>query len=315
MEDNTPKKESIAEVLKKYKEATKGKEGQNTVQPNYPPELPSPNKIAADSIPKIPHFDPQNFQSTMSKETDPDLMTSYEIIKLPSGGIFYPSKIAEVSVEYMTSKDEDLLTTPSLIENGSVLDVLLKRKIKTPGITPEELIAGDRNAVILFLRTSSYGPEYTVTVPDPRTGIPFKTTVDLMKLKYKEMTELPNEFGYFHVDIPMRKKTVYFRLLSSGEDNMIFKNAQAIQEAYVQPVNEYNTLKLKAEIVAINDKTDRSYIDKFVNAMPALDSYTIRKKVLEVAPDVDMAYEFSAKDGYKFTAYLSVGADFFFPNT
>jgi hypothetical protein len=74
-------------------------------------------------------------------------------------------------------------------------------------------------------------------------------------------------------------------------------------------------MKLKAHVVAINEKTDRLYIDKFIDAMPAMDALTIRRKILEVSPDVDMAYEFVAKDGYKFIAYLSVGIDFFFPST
>lgn len=300
--ENAPKKESIGDVLKKYKEAT-GK----TVETNIS------NKVMPDSIPRPPVFNPQEFEKTMSKETDPDLMTSYEVIKLPSKGIFYPHKISEVNVEYMTSKDEDLLTTPSLIENGTVLDVLLRRKIKTLGIAPDELLAGDRNAVILFLRTSSYGADYTVQVPDPRTGIPFKTTVDLLRLKYKEPTELPDEYGHFTVEIPMRKKTVTFRLLSSGEEILIFKKAEAIKETYNTEFNDYNTMKLKAHVMAINEKTDRSYIDKFIDAMPALDAVTIRRKILTVSPDVDMAYEFMANDGYKFVANLSVGIDFFFP--
>jgi hypothetical protein len=300
-----PRKESVADSLKKYKDAINqgGK------------EFKAENNAVGATLPKPPVFNPQEFERTMSKETDPDLMTSYEIIKLPSKGQFYQSRISEISVEYMTSKDEDLLTTPSLIESGTVLDVLLKRKIKTPGITVEELLAGDRNAVILFLRTSSYGSEYTVSVTDPRSGVPFKTTIDLLRLKYKEPQEFPDEYGHFTVELPMRKKTVTFRLLTSGEDNLLFKKAQALQEAYGNEFSEYNTIKLKAHIVAINEKTDRSYIDKFVDAMPALDAFTIRRKILDVSPDVDMAYKFMAKDGYEFTANLSVGIDFFFPGT
>jgi hypothetical protein len=179
----------------------------------------------------------------------------------------------------------------------------------------DNFLAGDRSAIILFLRTSSYGSEYTVQVPDPRTGIPFKTTVDLLKLRYKELKELPDENGYFRVELPMRKKLVTFRLLSSGDESKLYKKAEAMQEAYGTEFNEYSTLKLKSHIVAINEKTDRSYIDKFVDAMPALDAFTIRRKILEVSPDVDMAYEFMAKDGYKFFANLTVGIDFFFPNT
>jgi len=299
MEENKlPQKESVADALKKYKESS----------------TEGANKVISTSIPK-PAFNPQEFEAAMSKETDPDLMTSYETVKLPSGGRFYSHGISEVSVEYMTSKDEDLLTTPSLIESGTVLDILLKRKIKTKGIVVEDLLAGDRNAIILFLRSSSYGSDYTVQVSDPRTGVPFTTKVDLMKLRYKEVTELPDENGHFIVELPMRKKIVKLRLLSSGEDNKIFKKAEALKEAYNLDYNEYSTLRLKSSVVSIGEKTDRSYIDKFIDAMPALDAFTIRRRLLEVSPDVNMEYEFTAKDGYTFIANLSVGIDFFFPST
>jgi len=193
--------------------------------------------------------------------------------------------------------------------------MLLKRKIKTPGIVVEELLQGDRNAIILFLRTSSYGADYSVQVTDPRNGIVFNSKVDLLQLKYKEVTEMPDEFGHFTVEIPMRKKVVTFRLITSGEDAILYKKAEQIKEAYGNEVSDYSTMKLKSHIVAINDKTDRSYIDRFIDAMPALDAVTIRRKIMAVSPDVDMKYQFTAKDGYKFEAYLTLGLDFFFPST
>lgn len=176
-------------------------------------------------------------------------------------------------------------------------------------------MAGDRNAIILFLRTSSYGNKYAVQVTDPRSGVPFKTTVDLLKLRYKVFTETPDEMGLFTVEIPMRKKTVKFKLLTVGEDTAIYKNAEALQEAYNEEYNQYNTLKLKNKIYSINGNTDKNYINKFVDAMPALDALTIRRKVIEVSPDVNMDYEFITSDGYKFNANLTIGVDFFFPNT
>ena len=300
-EGEIPQKESIADVLKKYKE---NKEG----------ELNAPTAIG-NGIPAAPVFNQQEFEKAMSKETDPDLMTSYEIVKLPSKGIFYQHRISEVAVEYMTSRDEDLLTTPSLIDSGEMLNLLLKRKIKTPGIVIEDLLQGDRNAIILFLRTSSYGADYSVQVTDPRNGITFNSKVDLLQLRYKEVTEYPDEFGHFKVEIPMRKKTVTLRLITSGEDATLYKKAEQIKLAYGNEVSDYSTMKLKSHIVAINDKTDRSYIDRFVDAMPALDAVTIRRKIMAVSPDVDMKYEFTAKDGYKFEAFLTLGLDFFFPST
>jgi len=300
-EGEIPQRESIADVLKKYKE---NKEGESS----------APTAIG-NGIPAAPVFNQQEFEKAMSKETDPDLMTSYEIVKLPSKGIFYQHRISEVAVEYMTSRDEDLLTTPSLIDSGDMLNILLKRKIKTPGIVVEELLQGDRNAIILFLRTSSYGADYSVQVTDPRNGITFNSKVDLLQLKYKEVAEMPDEFGHFKVEIPMRKKTVTLRLITSGEDATLYKKAEQIKLAYGNEVSDYSTMKLKSHIVAINDKTDRSYINRFVDAMPALDAVTIRRKIMAVSPDVDMKYEFTAKDGYKFEAFLTLGLDFFFPST
>lgn len=308
MDNEIQKNQPIGEVLRKYKEMRENG------------SLPSPESVISKPIennpkPTIPSFDSKEYEKVMTSETDPDLMTSYEIIKLPSKGMFYKNKLSEINVEYMTSKDEDLLTTPSLIENGTVMDILLKRKIKTKNVNPDDLLQGDRNAVILFLRSSSYGSNYTVQVPDPRTNVIFKTNVDLLKLKYKKITEEPNEEGYFFVELPMRKKTVMFRLLTSGEESILQKQADSLQEAYNQEYSEYNTLKLKSHIVSIDGKTDRTYIGKFVDAMPALDALTIRRKIIDVSPDVDMEYEFTAKDGFKFKADLSVGIDFFFPST
>lgn len=294
-----PQRENIGDALNKFKQAREGQPEQSVVTPTDIPTRPQT---------------PEQFQNIMSQETDPDLITSYEKIKLPSKGFFYANKLSEVAVEYMTSKDEDLLTTPSLIESGDVLNLLLKRKIKTPNVKPEDLLDGDRNAVILFLRTSSYGHEYAVQVLDPRDGKPFKTIVDLTKLRYLEGEEMPDEEGFFSVELPMRKKIVKFRLLTSGEENVLFKKAEAQKEAYNQEFSEYNTMKLKAHIVSIGGRTDRDYINKFVDAMPALDAFTIRRKILNVSPDVDMKYKFTAKDGYEFTTNLTIGIDFFFPN-
>lgn len=300
-----PSKESIAASLEKYKKQH-GLTDDSTKKPTTVAAIPAPPKT---------NFNPQDFERTMSQETDPDLLMSYEVVDLPSQGKFYSHGISKVNVEYMTSRDEDLLTTPSLIDSGNVINLLLKRKIKTAGIVVDELLDGDRIAIILFLRTSSYGSDYTVQVSDPRTGIPFTTKVDLLKLQYKIVDEQPDEFGHFKVNIPMRKKEVVFRLLTSGEDNILERKADAIKEAYGQEFSDYSTMKLKSHIISIGGNTDRSYIDKFVDVMPALDAYTIRRKILNVSPDVDMSYEFMAKDGYKFRANLAVGIDFFFPNT
>ena len=276
-----------------------------SAQPQIPEQI---------QMPQVDNFNPNTMETKLSQETDPDLIMTYEIVSLPSGGKFYPDGLKEIKIEYLTSRDEDLLTTPSFIEDGSVIDRLLERKIVDKNINTKNLLTGDKAALILFLRTSSYGNIYKVSVPDPRNGKTFEAEVDLLKLKYKEVGEIPDGNGEFSVEIPMRKKLVKFRLLTSGEEDQVLKNAELRQETYGEEFSEYSTMRLKASIVEIGGNRERSYIERFVDVMPALDAYTIRRKLLDVAPDVEMKYEFKAHDGYKFEAPLSMGLDFFFPS-
>lgn len=264
--------------------------------------------------PKLNMESPENFQSRMQQESDPDLIVGYEIVDLPSKGLFYPNGLNKIKIEYLTSKDEDILTTPSLIQDGTVLDVILKRKIKTPNVNVDDLLTGDKNALLLFLRASSYGHDYEVTVKDPRNSKSFSETIDLRKLQHKKTTEMPNAEGLFLVELPMRKKTVKIRLLTSGQEQELYRRAESIKEAYGNDYSEYSTMKIKSHIVDIDGKTERTYIERFVDAMPVRDTLTIRKKILDVSPDVDMSYTFKTKDGYKFDANLTVGVDFFFPS-
>ncbi|NJO61974.1 MAG: hypothetical protein HC836_28145 [Richelia sp. RM2_1_2] len=267
-------------------------------------------------LPSMPKFGStqDDFMNKMSREADPDLTVGLDIIKLPSGGRYYKNGLAEVAVEYLTSKDEDILTTPALIENGTVLDIILRRKIKTPNVNVDDLLVGDKDAILIFLRASSYGKDYDVTVTDPITGKQFKSSIDLTKLKNKEVTEEPDQLGEFSVQLPMRKKLAKFRLLSSKEIDDVIKKAEAIKEAYNTEYNEVNTLRIKTQVTEIDGNRDKGYIGRFIDAMPALDSLTLRKKMLSVSPGIDMSYQFTSPAGNTFKAPIIMGIDFFFPS-
>ena len=315
MTSNEEKKKNLTESLANF---YKNKTGQNfeTDQPlNFSNPISTDLNEPTVQVPsKIDFKTPEDFQSKLSQETDPDLIVGYEIVDLPSKGIFYKNNLDKVKIEYLTSKDEDILTTPSLIQDGTVIDVVLKKKIKTPDIEPKDLLTGDKNALILFLRASSYGHEYEVEVTDPRNKNRFKQIVDLTKLDYKKPTENPDDNGEFFLEIPMRKKRVKFRLLTSGEEDTLFKRAESIKEAYNKEYSEYSTMKLKAHVTEIDGNRDHSYIQRFIDAMPVRDAIAIRRKIIDVTPDINMEYEFKANDGFKFKAKLTVGVDFFFPN-
>lgn len=273
--------------------------------------VPAPQTVSMSGFQSTQDFEKTVYQQQAN--LDPNLTVGYEIIPFPSKGVFYPNKVSEVMVEFMTSKDEDILSTSSLIENGTVLDILIKNKIKTPGINTDELLVGDRNAILLFLRASSYGEEYEVRVTDPRTGVPFNDKVNLTQLKPKSIAAVPDERGEFSFMLPVRKLLVKFKILNYREVNHVLKSAEAKQEAYGTPYSEFGSLKLKAEVVEVNGNRNKDYVAQFIDALPARDTSMLKQKVVEATPDVDMNYEFSAADGYKFKAKVSVGVDFFFP--
>lgn len=309
-------KELEAKALKDSMEAFYANKGKNKEHPASIMTEPQEQPVATpSSIPQSPtsNFNPSDFQSQMSQETDPDLVVGWDTVKLPSKGVYYPNGVDELKVEYLTAKDEDLLTTPALLENGTVLDVLLKKKIKTP-INVDAMLTGDKNAVLLFLRASSYGHNYEVNVTNPFTNKTFKSEVDLRKLKYKEITEMPDGAGLFTVKLPMRKKLVKFRLLTHKEERTLKQQAETIQESYGNLFAEISTLRLKSSIKQIGDKVETDYIHRFVDAMPAGDALAVRRKYEEVKPDVDMEYDFVTPDGKPFRSTIVMGVDFFFPS-
>jgi len=309
----------LNESLKKYyakKEETNAVVGNKTENVTLSPVGIPENQynLSEENQPRMPKDNVDEYIRKVTSEGDPDLLVGIDTIKLPSKGVFYKNRLSEVMVEYLTSKDEDILTTPALIENGTVLDIILKRKIKTPNVSVGDLLVGDKDAILIFLRASSYGKDYDVNVTDPFTGKQFKATIDLNKLKNRELTELPDEQGEFHVELPMRKRLVKFRMLSSREIDDVIKKADAMKEAYNQDYNEINTLRLKTQITEIDGKRDKMYISRFIDAMPALDSLTLRRKMLEVSPGVDMNYQFTSPAGNTFKAPIVMGIDFFFPS-
>lgn len=121
---------------------------------------------------------------------------NYDIISLPSNGQCYRHKTERLPVGYLTAYDENFITSPNLYKDGLIIDFLLKHKVKNNNIKLDELVSGDVDAIILFLRATSYGAEFPIVVRDPESGEQIETTIDLMSLKYKEFKLVGDENGY-----------------------------------------------------------------------------------------------------------------------
>ena len=166
---------------------------------------------------KKPTTNTDDVSKVIPKIDDTNPMASYDIIPLPSKGECYPSKQGRIAVSYLTAMDENIIVSPNLYRDNMVLDILLREKIRNTDINPDELLDGDRDAIILFLRSSAYGNMYTVTTTIPETKESFDTQIDLSKIKFKDFTLVGDENGYFDFQLPVSKDNVKFKFLNHGD--------------------------------------------------------------------------------------------------
>ena len=157
-------------------------------------------------------------ESTFSNS---NTMLQYDVIQLPSNGQCYRSKVDRVPVAYLTAYDENIITSPNLYKDGLVIDYLLKNKIVNSDINVEDLVSGDADAITLFLRATSYGPDFPIVVRDPDTGEQIESTVDLTTLKPKEFKLVGDENGHFEYVTPIKKDRIKFRYLTRKQERQL----------------------------------------------------------------------------------------------
>ena len=152
-----------------------------------------------------------------------DMDAQYDIVELPSKGQCYQEKFSRVPVGYLTAYDENFITSPNLYKDGLIIDYLLKHKIMNDNIDVEELIAGDVDALTLFLRITSYGPEYPIIARDPESGQDVETVIDLSKISVKDFNLKGDENGWFDFELPLSKDKIKFRFLTRKDKKVLDK--------------------------------------------------------------------------------------------
>jgi hypothetical protein len=175
---------------------------------------------------EVPAYDFTPRESVAAQSTtfsNIDTNVQYDVIQLPSNGQCYKSKIDRVPVAYLTAYDENIITSPNLYKDGLVIDFLLKNKIVNNEINVEDLVSGDADAIILFLRATSYGAEFPITVIDPTTNEQIDSVVDLTTLKPKEFKLIGDENGHFDYTLPVTKAKVKFRYLTRKMEKQLKK--------------------------------------------------------------------------------------------
>jgi hypothetical protein len=229
----------------------------------------------------------------------------HDVVQLPSQGIFYKNKKKSIKVGYLTASDENILMGGA----NDLTMTLLRAKIYEPDVKVEDLIEGDVEAILIFLRNTGFGPEMVLNVTDPVTKKPFKSTVVLDQLSIINGQQ-PNEDGSFTVLLPKSQSSIKLKPLSYGEIMEIGKMAETYPQGRVVP---RITWRMQKEIIEVDGSTDKATIAKFVESMPISDSKFIRNFMNENEPRLDMTKTITAPSGEKLTVNVGFGADFFRP--
>jgi hypothetical protein len=246
-----------------------------------------------------------------------------ETIDLPSKGLLYPAgsplAAGSIDIKYMTAKEEDILTSQNLIKKGVVIDRLLRSLIVSP-INYNDLLVGDKNAIMVAARILAYGKEYKVELTDPNTGEKQEEIVDLTQFEYKEftgegITQGENRFSF---NLPASKRTIEFRLLSHGDDQAvqdeIKRNKKSFKGGFAGVTPELST-RLKRMIIAVDGESDPIKIRKFVDEeFLSRDSLAFRQHIQEISPDIDLEYTYyNENTGDENTVTLPMTIQFFWP--
>jgi hypothetical protein len=241
-----------------------------------------------------------------------------EVLSLPSKGLVYPESNplskGEITVKLMTAKEEDILTSQNLIRKGIVMDKLLESIIVDSSININDIIIGDKNAILVSSRVLAFGPEYKISVRDPQEGEDVEVEVDMSQLKIKEIDESKlnreNEYDFI---LPKTKTPIKFKIMTHGDEIAVNKDIEASEKISKQS-NEIQA-RYRRLITEVNGNREVGYISNFVaNQLLAADSKALRKYINEISPDVDFTFEYTSPfTGETEALKVPIGVNFFYP--
>lgn len=244
-------------------------------------------------------------------------------VPLPSRGLVYPDgplHMAEtVELKPMTAREEDILMNRTLVRKGTVVTELIKSCMIDKNIDVNSMISGDRNALMIAVRITGYGADYSpkVTCPACESQQDFSVNLESLPVKELDLSKLKqvatgqNAFEY---TLPLSKKTVIFKFLTGKEEERILQDIEAKRKKGIVQENLVTT-KLMNSIIAIEGNTERGVINQFCQYMPARDSLALRKVLDESEPGVDMSSDFVCNScGHTEVLTVPLGPSFFWPN-
>ena len=238
-----------------------------------------------------------------------------EMVDLPSKGYFYfdghPLSSGKVEVKYMTAKEEDILTSQNLIQQGTVIDKLLESLIVDKSIKLDDMLIGDKNAIMLSARILGYGKQYEFTYGGEEQSVDL-STLEPLDIDFSKFPKGKNEFNF---KLPTSEREVTFKLLTGKAEKDIDLEIKAKQKISKTQSSELTT-RLKHMIISVDGSSEKSYINNFVdNEFLSRDSLAFRQYLASITPDVDMNVEVIDSDGKKTEVAVPITVRFFWPST
>jgi hypothetical protein len=213
-----------------------------------------------------------------------------EVIDLPSEGKLYPKDSplhgGKLELKYMTAREEDILTSQNLIKKGLVIEKLLEALIVTEGVRPDDLVLGDRNAIMVAARILAYGPEYETEIIDPVTEEKTTHIFNLADCPFKKLSS-DVKSNEFKVTLPICKKEIKFKILTGKEDKKIDAEIKS-RKKLGSDVSPELTTRLKHTIIEVDGSTDTFDINNFVDTLLSRDSLFLRREIQKVVPDIEL---------------------------
>lgn len=250
-----------------------------------------------------------------------NFVTPTEFVELPTKGKFYPEGHAlhnaeTIEIRHMTAKDTDILTSRALLKKGIAVERMLQSVIIDPTIKVNDLYVGDKNAMIVACRINGFGPHYDTKVTCPSCNATSEHSFNLEEVNIKEVDDedvtISNE-GTFSIQLPKSNVVVECRLLGGQDEKKLFASSEKNKKHKLQDATLTDQYKLF--IVSVNGETERRWVEKFVDVMPALDASYLRKIYDKVVPNVDMRHEFECpKCEHESFIDIPFSADFFWPD-
>ena len=239
-----------------------------------------------------------------------DPTIAYDVVELPTKGIYYKNKKKSVRVAYLTAADENILSSQNLISTGKVIDELLKRKIVDKDISIDDIVEEDRQAILIFLRNTAFGSEYTLMVNDPKTNLGFSFEVDLGQLKVKDFTLVEDINGEYPFYMEKSKANITFQFLSLKQEKEIEEIKKSWNGTGVAPIV---TKQLEFMIKSVGGNKEQMSIRQFIESLPIKDSQDFRRYVLENKPGLDLTQTVTTPSGDNIQIEIGFGVEFFRP--